>query len=398
MRVLYISYTGLLQPLGRSQILTYLRGLADRHRITLLTFERPEDLKDAGQTGALEAELRNLGIDWIRLRYHRRPRILSTVWDLWRGAVLSATVVLRRKIEIVHGRSYVPSMIAAALKAVFRTRFVFDMRGFWVDERVDGGSLRRASLLYRLGKLVERRLLVSADVIVSLTHAGVRDMRGFEFMKERKPRFRVIPTCTDLSRFRSAHPTEEDGSFVLGYVGSMGSYYLFREVLDCFEILRGWIPDSRLLVVNRGQHDLIRNELTGRPVPEDSVEIVSASYEDVPDYIRRMDAGIFFYMPVFSKHASSPTRMAEFLGCGVPCLANAGVGDVREILEGEAVGVAVDGFSRPELEDGLRRLLDLVRSPATGQRCVSVAREFFDASEGIRRYHEIYESLGDARA
>src|SRR4051794_20204501 len=41
--VLYITYDGLTDPLGRSQVLPYLTGLAERgHRITVLSCEKPE--------------------------------------------------------------------------------------------------------------------------------------------------------------------------------------------------------------------------------------------------------------------------------------------------------------------------------------------------------------------
>ena len=42
MRALYISYDGMTDPLGRSQVLPYLQGLSERgHEITLLSCEKP---------------------------------------------------------------------------------------------------------------------------------------------------------------------------------------------------------------------------------------------------------------------------------------------------------------------------------------------------------------------
>ena len=89
-------------------------------------------------------------------------------------------------------------------------------------------------------------------------------------------------------------------------------------------------PDAHLLIVNRGQHSFIRERLAVASVPEMNVELTTASHDEVPEYMARMDAGIFFIKPVFSKQASAPTKLAEFLGCGIPCLGNAGVGDMAE--------------------------------------------------------------------
>jgi len=75
-----VSYDGAAEPLGRSQILAYLARLAPDHRITLVSFEKD----DAGGAD-LHAELAGLGIEWLPLRYHRHPPILSTALDVARG-------------------------------------------------------------------------------------------------------------------------------------------------------------------------------------------------------------------------------------------------------------------------------------------------------------------------
>ena len=49
--------------------------------------------------------------------------------------------------RIVHARGYVPALIALALRATRGTRLLFDMRGFWADERVDGALWPRDGTL-----------------------------------------------------------------------------------------------------------------------------------------------------------------------------------------------------------------------------------------------------------
>jgi len=110
-----------------------------------------------------------------------------------------------------------------------------------------------------------------------------------------------------------------------------------------------------------------------------------------------MHAGIFFIKPVFSKQASAPTKLGEFLGCGIPSLSNRGVGDMALVLEGDRVGVAVTDFSQPSLEEGIHRLLELAADPDTPARCVASAQKHFSLDEGVRSYDRIYCGLGDVR-
>lgn len=58
-RVLYISYTGLLDPLGQSQVLQYVLSLGQRHNMTLLTFEKPELAVETDKLAALEDQCRD---------------------------------------------------------------------------------------------------------------------------------------------------------------------------------------------------------------------------------------------------------------------------------------------------------------------------------------------------
>ena len=42
-KVLYITYDGILEPLGQSQVLNYLEKLSEDHEITLMSIEKKQD-------------------------------------------------------------------------------------------------------------------------------------------------------------------------------------------------------------------------------------------------------------------------------------------------------------------------------------------------------------------
>lgn len=392
--LLYISYDGMLEPLGQSQVLAYLEKLATDRKIHLLSFEKVEDWQDPALRQAVAARIRGAGIHWHPRRYHKRPSALATAWDIGVGIASGLWLVLRHRIGIVHARSYVPAVMALALKRIGGTKFVFDMRGFWADERVDGGLWPRDGRMYRVAKWFERRFLLKADHVVSLTHAAVAEMQRFDYLHGRMPPVTVIPTCADLQRFAPGPAPE--GDFVLGYVGSAGTWYLFDAVVTAFARLRERMPAARLLVVNRQEHDHIRQHLQAGGVPADAVELHAASHAEVPALMARMHAGVFFIKPVFSKQASAPTKLGEFLGCGIPCLANTGVGDMATVLEGERVGVAVDAFDPAALDAGLSRLLALMQEPGLRERCVAAAHRHFSLDEGVARYRAVYHALDAA--
>jgi glycosyltransferase involved in cell wall biosynthesis len=391
--VLYISYDGMLEPLGQSQVLAYLKRLAEGRCIHLISFEKADDWGDAVARDQTTQEVAEAGIIWHPLRYHKRPSALATAWDIAYGIIIGAWLIVRYRLSVVHARSYVPSVMALALKRLTGVKYLFDMRGFWADERVDGGLWPQSGYMFRLAKAFERHFLLAADHVVSLTQAAVREMEHFEYLQGRMPLFTVIPTCADLERFMPPEHRHIREGFTLGYVGSAGTWYLFDLVAACFAHLLRVQPEARFLILNRGQHAYIRNELSKASVPDDAFEIVAVNHGDVPAQMARMDAGIFFYRPSFSRAACAPTKLGEFLGCGIPCMGNVGVGDMAAVLEGERVGVALQAFNDANLANGLKVLLQMVADPTTLTRCVEAAQKHFSLDEGVARYHGIYVQL-----
>lgn len=391
-KILYITYDGLLEPLGQSQILGYMEHLTGEYDIHILSFEKQDDRKNSEALRAMHMRLTQSGIGWTPLAYHKTPSALATAFDIGHGIIVAKRLARKLKIDIIHARSYVPALIAIQAKKRTNAKFLFDMRGFWADERVDGGIWPRNGRLYRTTKELEGKFLRAANHIVTLTNASIRELNQFPALKGASTPITVIPTCANLKRFAPAKSLKGK-PFTFGYVGSVGTWYLFDETLAFFTILLERKPEAHLLVVNRNEHDFIRKSVLRAGIPLDKLELVAATHDEVPSLINRMDVGAALIRPCFSKISSAPTKLAEYLGCGVPCLGNSGVGDMDEILEDGYVGVSLPDFERQTLVSGVDRLLALTADSKTPERCVAKAHELFSLKDGVARYSKIYASL-----
>ena len=393
MRVLYLSYNGLLDPLGQSQVLQYLIGLAALgHKIVLLTYEKADEWANESHREAARRATADAGIRWIPLTYHRRPSWPATGYDVAVGGIRALFLVLRHRIEIVHARGYVMAVIALLLKVVFRVRFIFDPRSFWPDERVEMGIWREGSRAHRVAKWLEQQFLANADAVVSLTASGAETMRAFPYLHGKATRFEVITTCTNLSLFhpRSSRPAEP---FTLGYLGTVGTPYLLDEVFTAFLVARKLRGDARLLILNRRDHAFISEGARACGVPPEAMELKGVEHRGVVEELWRMTAGVIFITPTVCRRSCAPTKLGELLGAGVPCIANAGVGDLERILKGEGVGVIVPDFSAPALQAGVQALLRLTEESDIAERCAAVARRYFSLEQGVRAYDGLYTEV-----
>ncbi len=402
-KVLYITYDGLTDPLGRSQILPYLTGLADLgHRITLLSCEKPDRLARDGDQ--LKRLCTQAGISWIPLRYHKHPPIFSSAIDA--AAIQRAAQKLQRNIQfdVVHCRSYIAGRAGLVLKERFGTRFLFDMRGFWPDEKVEGRSWNLSnpiySAVYRYFKRLESRLLIGSDHIVSLTEAGRAQLLTRPELGGQGAAISVIPCCVDFEHFalRSASSREKargqlgiDRAVpVLAYLGSLGSWYMLEEMLDFFKAYQSRDPRARFLLVTMDDREAIVEAAIDRGIDPGSLIIRPASREEVPGLLSAADLGIFFIKPVFSKTASSPTKMGEMLAIGLPLITNGGVGDVEALVRELRCGVAIQQFTPTSYSAALDQLGEF-SGDGEGRR--EAARSIFDVKLGIDRYDKIYRSL-----
>ena len=102
MRVLYLSYDGLLEPLGESQVVNYVEGLAADHAMTVLSFEKAADLSDRTRVDAMWRRLSARNIAWVPLKYHKSPTVLSTAFDVIHGIVKARRICRRRNVQIAH--------------------------------------------------------------------------------------------------------------------------------------------------------------------------------------------------------------------------------------------------------------------------------------------------------
>jgi len=406
-RVLFISYNGMLDPLGQSQVIPYLRQLsrAEGVRFTLLSFERAAAFTPEGRETCerLERDLARDRIEWHRLRYHRRPSLPATAYDVLAGVRRARQLVRRNGVEMVHARSHVPAAMALRLKREFGVPLVFDVRGLLAEEYADAGHWREGEFKYRLTKRMERRALAAADGVVTLTEAIWEVIKDWDGLRGRGVAHEVVPCCADLERFRfdaaARHARREElglrERFVLVYSGSIGGWYLNAEMADFFVSLAAARPDAHFLWLTPGSREQVEALMGSRGVGADRYTVRSVPPPEVGSYLSAADAAVAFIKPCFSKLASSPTKTAEYLGCGLPVVLNAGVGDSDVLVTREGVGALVREFRPDDYADAastvVRMAADRDRTAVHARR---VAERLFDVGRtGLERYTRLYEQI-----
>jgi glycosyltransferase involved in cell wall biosynthesis len=406
--VLYLTYDGLTDQLGQSQIAPYIAALSSRgYRFTVVSCEKPGPMQRFGTQ--VRRELFGGGGRWLPLAYTKRPPVVSTVFDVLRLYWRAASETRRHGVELVHCRGYIPVLVGRRLARTYGVPFVFDMRGFWPEEKVDGGSWDLSVPLYRqvyrFFKREERYAHAEASAVIILTEAGARELR-------RRPdapdsgKLAVIPCSVDFDAFaRSAADRERmravlgipGSSAVLAYVGSLGTWYMLEEMLDLFAVYRErHAGDARFLMLTpEDPEDVLRTAVL-RGIPRESLLVRSVAFSEVPGYLSAADCGVSLIRRSFSKISSSPTKIGEYLAADLPVVTNRGIGDVDDLLERVGAGAFVESFDRIGYSAACDRLRALRAHPPGTIR--QRARGLLDIEGATKSYAAVYERALRPRA
>jgi glycosyltransferase involved in cell wall biosynthesis len=404
MNGLYICYFGLREPLVQSQVVPYLRELANAGiELTLLTFEPTSPIWSSAECQQWRDSLQKQGIRWRSLRYHKFPSLPATIYDILVGNLVSCYLVVKHRVDVIHARGHVPTTMALLTRALGLAKLIFDIRGFMPEEYVDAGVWPAGGVLYRITKAVECQLLAAADAFVVLTYRAREIL--FPGCSTTDPLGRpleVIPCCVDMTRFEQAIPGLRDtirnrlnlnGRRVLAYDGALGGWYLSSEMADFITLARERDPTVFALVLTQSgdQAAFFKSHLGQLGLSPGDYYVGTVSPNEVPDYLAAADFAFCFIKPGYSKLASSPTKIGEFLASGLPVLCNSGIGDIDDLLVTNKVGIVIENFDRKAYIRGLRELEELAADSGIRQRCRAVARQSFDLGTiGYARYHRLY--------
>ena len=403
-KILYLCYDGLTDPLGQSQVLPYLTELAKRgFDITIISCEKAD--KFLKHKTLIAAICNKAGIHWQPVKYHQTLPLISQAFTIFKVYQKAVSFQKQVNFNIVHGRSYVVSIVALKLKQRFGLKFIFDTRGFWHEERL--GNYRAKPILNQIFQYFNRKeqqFIEQADSIITLNETAKAEISQRKEFQKSKTTIDVIPCCVDYELFTPA--IEEDkkkvkqslgiaaDETVLGYVGSIGdALYMLSEMLDFFKIMLHTLDNkARFLILTLGSEKDIFQQAKSKNIDTSSIIVKSATREQVAYYLKSVDFAISFIQPRYEKRGCSPTKMGEYFAMNIPVIANDGVGDVSKIMADTEGGVLIRNFNTESYKNAFNAVFQL-KQVLKGIEIREKSKKYYDLTQGVNTYCNIYNRL-----
>ena len=307
------------------------------------------------------------GFGYEAVSIWRRPLAAGAMLTALVGSRYVKKAVQMHHIDVVMARSTLPALATMLALRDSQCRLVFDADGLPLDERVDFAGHSPSSLSHRLLRDVEAQALRCADVVLTRSAKAIEILQARAGAGTSLDKFHVVTNGRDAERFKPANAAESEqvrrdlglgvNTPLLVYAGSMGPQYCMDEMLRLFALVHDRRPDAHLLVLT-GSPEAVQPALDKNPQLNGCITTLAVPAHDVPQYLGCADLGLALRQPSFSMQGVAPIKLGEYLLCGLPVVATAGIGDTEAISAG--AGMLLQRMDDTELKAAANWFVDTV--------------------------------------
>lgn len=346
--IVYI-YNSFRDPLFQNLMFQYIQSLSKMGaEFYLITFEQPAYEISPTEIKQLKISLKKKGIHWKPLK-HRTGSflLLKKLFDL-----LSAFfVILKWRLFGGAKNIFAFANVSASHSVIYSSLLSLKLFIYSYEPhaafQVELGLWPSNSLKFKLLNFFERLAAKKASIIFTGTKYGVELVHS---IKSTTPVYR-LPTSVDETLFyykkehalswREKHQLENNK--VVLYIGKFGDlYYEPKKLITFYEALYELDPSYYFVIVTSFELEQIESLLTESSIPRSSFYLdTNISYEDVKVLISAADVGMSIVPPFENQKYRSPTKVAEYLLCGLPYVTCEGVSEDDDIAKANRVGAVI---------------------------------------------------------
>ena len=385
---LYITYDGLLDPLGYSQILPYIEGLSlSGHKIVLLSFEKTDRLESSIKK--LKSRLNSKNIEWFYYSFKRQKfgYFKRIFWVFY-------FIKFRLKYKVFalfHTRGITTAIIYFICG--FKCPLIYDIRAF-AGEYIDCGRLNPKSIFAYFLKWFEKKLIKSSSGIVVLDESGEKYIKNN--FKKIKAKIKIIPTCCDTKLFPIKDKVSNSNFYRFVFLG--GARFPYRPDLALI-LIKNLIKNKiacKIDFINERDQELIKQNCESLEIPEDFYNIFYLPQKEVISQLVNYDSGLIFNTSGYWRQKSCPTKLGEYLASGLHIIALSGINVIDNLSKKEPNVFNIfneSDFLNPINKNQLKDIERKIKNKKTSIKARRLAENYFDISKANYLYSKLYEEL-----
>jgi glycosyltransferase involved in cell wall biosynthesis len=320
----------------------------------------------------------------------------SSVVFLFYNIFLLIKIIRGYHIDLVHARSFIPALLTAIIKKVFRFKIalLYDNRGLYIDELIYTGILEKGSIKEKIFRKLENLIYKESNHIVVVSNEFKKYLSSKipHSPKNIVEKISVIPNRAkiDYSILPEILIEQKSKNKIIGvYSGSAAKW---QNIDKLFELIS---------IVVKEMKNFHFNIITYHPT---EFELKLLEFEYLKQYVsikklKSKNVGIELIQCNFAillrednkiNNVSSPLKISEYLAAGLPIIISKGIGDTEQIISKYNVGSIIYDAN---YMDAIKKIKMLLMEKDISERCIYVAKKEYDIEQSFIEYKSIYKQL-----
>ncbi len=353
MRILFIGFWGLDDPLTLSTTFPNLQLLAELPTIELIRFATVE--RDGQPVPALNLPFATTKISHQPLVSHPQNSLIRTkLEEFLRFPRELAATIFELGIDVIIGRGAMAGALAYLTSK--RTGKPFYVESFepHAAYMLESGVWSRYDPRYIFQRFWESKEKKYAKGLMPVAENYRRQLQR-EGLDTKN--IITVPCPVNLVSFAPNAITGKAARDRLGftnkaivgiYVGKFGDIYYDQEAFELFRAAADYFGESfRLIILTPNSLVEVQQKLRQVGLREEHYFATRAPHSEVANYLSAADFAFAPIKPADCRQYCSPVKVGEYWASGLPVLLTEGVGDDSDIIKAEGGG-AIFNLLRPE--------------------------------------------------
>jgi len=300
-------------------------------------------------------------------------------------------------IDIIQTRDNIfDGLIALKIRKKYDIPFVFQLNFIQLETNLDYSNKSVLLKLYKKFALVILNyILKKADLILPISTYLQNYLKKQKFEAQKIFTLPMGVNSIDFSpnqkteKLRSKYELQDKLVFI--YIGSLAKKRRLDIILKAFSLVTREVMNAKLLIVGDGDGKAELEKLsTNLNLEKYTIFTGEIPYKSVPKYICLADIGLSPIVPIDNYKMSSPTKMLEYMACGIPVIGNREIMDMKNVISKSNGGILVD-FNAESFSTAMIRLakneeLAKIRGEK-GRQWVNKNRSYEQIATKVEKYY-----------
>jgi hypothetical protein len=389
---------GVSNPMFLIQSLPVLKELKVEYDINLISIEEDSiELFDLEKNQKLYDDfIREFKLEMVKTRkLLYLPKILNSLIQIVPWLIIKSK---KNNLKYFHARGYLPAIVLHYLRKILTIKYIFDMRGVYVDELKLLQNMSEKNLKIRLWRHLEKKAIKSSESVVVVSKPFA------DYVKNINPQTKVSIIKNSIVNMEIGEEDYKnvrhkyrarlgiDNKKVWIYSGSAYKWQLIPQMISLFKNASELEQDLHFLMICRENTREIKQIFKELDLSDDLYTILSVNPKEVMNYLMAGDIGILLREHSIINEVSDPLKFVEYLHAGLLVMISKHIGDTEELVKKHELGIVLESIDNRDF----KKYIDPLNMQLKNRNPIKIikkANSIYKFDHSVKAYSDCYQNL-----